>query len=346
MQRFPRLRLDLLAACSMAAFLSACSEPVGEIESPEPPAQISEAEQRLAEVTQIAEQGALPEPLVAAVTPEGQYIPDVLRCLMDRDTTLISAHRGGVEPGFPEHAIETFANTLSGGPMLLEMDVRRTADGVLVMMHDESLERTTTGTGNVEDLTFAELTGLQLVDNEGEVTNYRIPSLSEVLNWARGRAYVQLDLKRTVPVEELVEAIVAHDALGYAMVITYTEEDALRAAQANGDVVVSIQLTEPERLAALSAAGVNTERLVGWMGVQRELDPSVWSHLDDAGIPPVAGTLWHLDGAVLESGDSTIYRDFAEAGVAMIATDLHWTAYEALEERQDTVAAFRACTQQ
>lgn len=337
-----RYRTALLPTVLVSVLLYACGEPVGEIEMPEPGAAVSEAERRLADATRHS--AVLPEPLVPAVAPEGQRVTDVLRCLMERNTTVISAHRGGVEPGFPEHAIETFANTLAGGPMLLEMDVRRTADGVLVMMHDEELDRTTNGTGNISDLTFAELSGLQLVDNEGNVTPYRIPSLSEVLNWARGRAFVQLDLKRTVPVEELVAAITANDAISYSMVITYTTEDALRAAQASGEVVISIQLTEPERLETLTAAGVDPARLVGWTGVQRGVDPSVWSHLLEAGIPPVAGTLWHIDSAVLESGEAGIFAEFADAGIAMIATDIHWIAYEALEERQNTVAAFRACT--
>ena len=336
-----RYRTALLSSV-FALMLAACPEPVGEIEAPAPAPAVSEAEQRLADATR--ETASLPEPLIAANAPAGQSIPDVLRCLMDRDVTLVSAHRGGVEPGYPEHAIETFANTLSGAPMLLEMDVRRTADGVLVMMHDESLERTTTGTGNVSDLTFAELSAFQLIDNEGEITPYRIPSLSEVLSWARGRAFVQLDLKRTVPVEELVEAIIENDALSYAMVITYETGDALRAAAVSDEVVISIQLTDPDRLTTLTDAGVDPARLIGWAGVQRELDPAVWAHLLEAGIPPVAGTLWHIDGQVLESGDASIYAGFADAGVAMIASDLHWTVWETLETRQDTTAAFTACT--
>lgn len=344
MRLFDPAILKLAGVSALSLFLAACPEPVGEIEMPEPSGELSEAERRLAEAAPASD--TLPEPLVAAVAPDGQSIPDVLRCLMDRDVTLVSAHRGGVEPGYPEHAIETFANTLSGGPMLLEMDVRRTADGVLVMMHDESLDRTTNGTGNISEMTFAELSAFQLIDNEGELTPYRIPSLSEVLSWARGRAFVQLDLKRTVPVEDLVEAIVANDALSYAMVITYETEDALRAAAASDEVVISIQLTDPERLETLTEAGIDPARLVGWAGVQRELDPTVWAHLLEAGIPPVAGTLWHIDSEVLESGDTSIYAGFADAGVAMIASDLHWTVYEALEARQDTVASFRACTAQ
>ena len=94
--------------------------------------------------------------------------------------------------------LSSAANTLAQGPLILELDLRRTADGVIVLMHDETLDRTTTGTGDISQMSFADLAQFQLVDNEGEVTPYRIPSLSEVLNWARGRALVQLDVKRTV----------------------------------------------------------------------------------------------------------------------------------------------------
>ena len=65
---------------------------------------------------------------------------------------LVSAHRGGPVPGLPENAVETFEYALNHAPALIETDVRRTADGVLVLMHDETLDRTTTGTGRVDDV--------------------------------------------------------------------------------------------------------------------------------------------------------------------------------------------------
>ncbi|KPP81545.1 MAG: glycerophosphoryl diester phosphodiesterase [Oceanicaulis sp. HLUCCA04] len=335
-------RFLMLASPAVALLIAACSEPVGEIEIPERSEVASEAEMRLAEAVQA--ETSLPEPLVPAMVAEGQRTTDVLRCLRDRDATIVSAHRGGVEPGFPENAIESAANTLAQGPLILELDLRRTADGVIVLMHDETLDRTTTGTGDISQMSFADLAQFQLVDNEGEVTPYRIPSLSEVLNWARGRALVQLDVKRTVPVEEVVASIVENDAVAYSAVITYTLEDALRAAAADENVIISIEITDQERLDALQAAGVDRSRLMAWTGVHREPVPEIWDLVAAADIPVAFGALWYIDSAVLESGDTSIYREIADGGVTVIASDLHWTAYEALEERQDTVAAFQACT--
>lgn len=335
-------RFLMLGSSAIALLIAACAEPVGEIETPERSEIASEAEMRLAEAVQ--EETSLPEPLVPAVVTEGQRTTDVLRCLRDRDATIISAHRAGVEPGFPENAIESAANTLAQGPLILELDLRRTADGVIVLMHDETLDRTTTGTGDISEMSFADLAAFQLVDNEGEVTPYRIPSLSEVLNWARGRALVQLDVKRTVPVEEVVAAIVENDAVAYSAVITYTLEDALRAAAADENVVISIEITDQERLDALLEAGVDRSRLMAWTGVHREPVPEIWDLVTAADIPVAFGALWYIDRDVLESGDTSIYREIADGGVTVIASDLHWTVYGALEERQDSVAAFRACT--
>lgn len=286
---------------------------------------------------------ALPEPLIAADVPAGQIIPDVLRCLRDSNTALISAHRGGWAPGYPENALETIAHTLSRGPLIIEMDIRRTADGVLVVLHDETLERTTTGTGNISELTLEEIRHLNLVDAEGTVTDFRIPLLSEVLDWARGRALLQLDVKSSVPIEEVVAAVAAQDAVGYSAVVSYTLEDALRAAEADPHVALSIEITDQARLDALMAAGVSPGRIMAWSGVHPAPVPEIWTMLHAAGIPAAFGALWYIDGAVLETGDASIYANIADGGVAVIATDLHWTAYETLAGRQDTEAAYRAC---
>ena len=285
----------------------------------------------------------LPEPLVAADVPVGKIVPDVLRCLRDRNTTLVSAHRGGWGPGYPENAIETLAHTLSRGPLIIEIDIRRTADGVLVVLHDDTLERTTTGTGAVSELMMEEISNLQLVDTEGTVTDFRIPLLSEVLEWARGRALLQLDVKSSVPVEEVVAAVAEHDAIGYSAVVSYTLEDALRAAAANPRVALSIEITDRERLEALIAAGVAPGRIMAWSGVHPAPVPDIWAMLREADIPVAFGALWYIDTAVLETGDASIYSEIADGGVAVIATDLHWTAYDGLATRQDTLAAYRAC---
>jgi glycerophosphoryl diester phosphodiesterase len=76
----------------------------------------------------------------------------------------VSAHRGGSQPKFPENCIATFENTLKHTYAIMEIDPRYTKDGVIVVHHDATLERTTTGEGRVADMTLQELKELRLKD--------------------------------------------------------------------------------------------------------------------------------------------------------------------------------------
>ena len=93
---------------------------------------------------------------------------------------LISGHRGGRGKGYPENSMETFENTLSYTPATFEIDPRLTKDSVIVLFHDDTLERTSNGTGKVSDYTWEELQNFRLKDPEGNITNYRIPTTARL----------------------------------------------------------------------------------------------------------------------------------------------------------------------
>ncbi|MEO0755238.1 MAG: glycerophosphodiester phosphodiesterase family protein, partial [Pseudomonadota bacterium] len=86
------------------------------------------------------------------------------------------------------------APVLDQVPALLEVDVRESRDGALVLMHDDTVDRTTTGSGLVADLTLAELKALRLLDNDGRETDFQIPTLGEALSAIGGRTILQLDV--------------------------------------------------------------------------------------------------------------------------------------------------------
>jgi glycerophosphoryl diester phosphodiesterase len=112
---------------------------------------------------------------------------------------LLSAHRGGAGPDFPENCLATFEHTLRHAWSMLEIDLRYTKDGHLVLHHDPTLNRTTNGTGRVADHTLQELQQLRLKDRNGNLTAHRIPTLDETMIWARGKTILILD-KKEVPV--------------------------------------------------------------------------------------------------------------------------------------------------
>jgi len=73
----------------------------------------------------------------------------------DLPLPIVSAHRGGSRQGFPENCIATFEDTLQHAFAILEIDPRYTQDGEIVVLHDSTLERTTTGDGLVGSCPFS-----------------------------------------------------------------------------------------------------------------------------------------------------------------------------------------------
>ncbi|MFP4519989.1 MAG: glycerophosphodiester phosphodiesterase family protein [Oceanicaulis sp.] len=284
----------------------------------------------------------LPEP--AAPLDSETTLSAYLRCLDDADVTVVSGHRGGPEPGYPENAIETLAHTLSHGPFLLEVDVRETADGVFVLMHDETLERTTTGEGRIDATDWEALQTYRLVDNDGAVTPFRAPSLAEALAWAEGRALLQLDVKAGVDIAELTRFVARSGARDRAAVVAYTVDDALAAAAADPHVSVSVEITSAERLAELIEGGLDKSRLMAWTGVAPEPKPELWAFLEAEQIPAAFGSLWYMDGVVAETGDASIYAELAGAGVDVLSSDLHRLAAETIAAAKDPEPAVTACT--
>jgi glycerophosphoryl diester phosphodiesterase len=108
---------------------------------------------------------------------------------------MISGHRGGMLEGYPENSIASCEKTLSLMPSFFEIDPRLTKDSVLVLMHDATIDRTTTGKGKVSDYTYAELQQFYLKDRQGNVTEYKIPTLDEMLEWGKDKTVFNFDNK-------------------------------------------------------------------------------------------------------------------------------------------------------
>lgn len=106
----------------------------------------------------------------------------------------IAAHRGAHQH-FPENSIPAINEAIKLGITIVELDIRSTKDGVLILMHDKMLDRTTTGKGDVSNFTYAEIQGLRLLTPHGEPTPYRIPTLKEALKACKNKLIVDIDFK-------------------------------------------------------------------------------------------------------------------------------------------------------
>jgi len=145
---------------------------------------------------------------------------------------LVFAHRGA-SAAAPENTLEAFALALEMGADILELDVHATSDGVVVVIHDETVDRTSNGSGRVAALTLADLRsfdfGYDFSPDGGSTFPYRardvrIPTLDEVFE-RFPRARVNVEIKQTVPdILDRVWAVVRQRAAEDRVLITVPSE--------------------------------------------------------------------------------------------------------------------------
>ncbi len=115
---------------------------------------------------------------------------------------MVAAHRACWVEGPPENSLAAIAACVPIGADIVEIDVTLTRDGVPILLHDPTLDRTTNGTGPASDHTLAEIRQLRLRAAAGgpdaPLTDEKIPTLEEALELAKGRLLVNLDVKGEV----------------------------------------------------------------------------------------------------------------------------------------------------
>jgi glycerophosphoryl diester phosphodiesterase len=253
---------------------------------------------------------------------------------------LISAHRGGPVPGFPENALPTFERSMGFGPMLLEMDLRATADGRILVLHDAELDRTTTGSGPVGEFRLEELRDLRLLGDEGTPEGAWLPTLQEALAWAEGRAILRLDVKRGVTPEMVVAEIREAGAEARVMVIAQGLDE-VTAYQALAPELMLSFWHDPDRVGYLTEEAYDalvatdhdpTRFIVGLGSMNAGWSPELLERLRARGIRGMVSTFGELDRAAMEEGAWEGFCPLVEAGVGLLITDAVEAAARAIRE--------------
>ncbi|NBC05154.1 MAG: glycerophosphodiester phosphodiesterase [Bacteroidetes bacterium] len=110
----------------------------------------------------------------------------------DSDQVLVVAHRGMWREA-PENSLLAIEKSIALGVDMVEIDVRETKDGHLVLMHDETIDRTTNATGKVTEWSLDSLKTVKLRNGLDRVTEFGIPTLEEALLVSRGKILLNLD---------------------------------------------------------------------------------------------------------------------------------------------------------
>lgn len=145
----------------------------------------------------------------------------------------IIAHRGGAALA-PENTLACFCKGIEAGADMIELDIHLTKDGEIVVCHDQTVDRTTDGTGKIRDLTLQQIRQLHVVDADGNLTDEHLPTMQEVFDLV-GQARAEgsscgilIEIKRTRNIyqgieEKLLQQISDNGARDWVIVQSFND---------------------------------------------------------------------------------------------------------------------------
>jgi glycerophosphoryl diester phosphodiesterase len=242
----------------------------------------------------------------------------------------ISAHRGGGDyAGYPENCVESFQYIANQIPVVIECDIELTKDSVLVLMHDNSLDRTTSGKGRLLNQNWLEIKDFTLKDNAGTATNFKIPTLDKALEWGRGKVIYTLDVKRNTPYHLVVEAVRKHKAQNYAVIITYDDKQVKTVYDLDPNLMISASIRDMKEYERLQKLGIPDRNLIAFVGT-REPNKEFCDFLHQKQICTILGTLGNLDKMAVAKGDD-LYKKWVNLGADVLSSDRPIEAYKAIQ---------------
>lgn len=267
--------------------------------------------------------------------PESAYYGDIER-------PLVIAHQGG-DGVWPGDTMFAFENAVAIGADVLEMDAHITQDGHIVLMHDEEVDRTTDGTGLIEDLTLDELKQLDAAydwsNDEGKTFPYRsqgiqVPTLDELFQKFPQMRYV-IEIKLTEnPIDKpLCDLIREHNMQEKAMIASFHDEAMQNFRATCPEVATSASRGEVTRFVLLGKVFLSGLIIPQYESIQPPYDPAESKNIPimtrrfirEAHAKNIAVEPWTVN-------DPDLMRQYIEWGVDGIMTDRPDLMIEVLRE--------------
>lgn len=183
-----------------------------------------------------------------------------------QDGPIILAHQGGEEL-MPSNTLPAFQNAVDLGVEVLEMDIHATRDGILVVMHDATVDRTTNGSGAIKEMTFAEIRQLDAGDywtnDNGHTYPYRahgfqVPSLEELLQTFPNQR-MNIEIKQSEPslVPTFCQMLRDYQMTDQVLVASFHQQPMLEMRQTCPEVATSMVQAEIQPFWVLNLLGLS-----------------------------------------------------------------------------------------
>lgn len=196
----------------------------------------------------------------------------------DATQVTIVAHRG-LAAGVPENTLAALGKSVERGVPVIELDVRETADGQLVILHDETLDRTTSCSGSLAATYHAQLRSCDAGGGQ------RVPSLADALDFIRDKpARLLLDIKQGTSLGRVIRQVRANGAAPKLIFGLRRARDVSRVRRELPGSSILAFITDARDAPTFAAAGADIIRLwsdwveadPGHIRRTRALGPEVW----------------------------------------------------------------------
>jgi glycerophosphoryl diester phosphodiesterase len=246
-----------------------------------------------------------PIALLLAALPLSQQ-PFFSTPVRDPRRPLVCAHRGRIQGSELENSVAVMKYTFQRGVPMIEFDLRESKDGVVFLCHDESLERTTNGSGLLASYTADQLSHVLLRDSSGKVTSEPLNRFDDLLDWARQtNVDLLVDLKDTPP-SVAIQAIRKHGLEHRVILLTFDQKTARAAVAADAEITVSI-LARTKR--EVDAALLNAHGHALALYVPQSADIALYEYARRTGSLTITDTLGKPDDEAIAKSAS-VYQAF------------------------------------
>lgn len=226
---------------------------------------------------------------------------------------LVCAHRA-YHKFAPENSLESIKKAIEAKIDIVEIDVNTTKDGVLVLMHDNKIDRTTNGTGYIRDFTFAELSNLFLVMNDS-VTTHKIPTLQEVLEISKNKIILNLDIKN-VEISKLYQQLKENNMQNDVFSFIWDRKKIAEILAIDSTYAVLPLVSNSKEM--MYYAKIITSKLQHFDEKSLNLENMTWAKKN--AIQVFMNSLWHVD-KLFEKNNTASMDKIIELRPAIIQTD-------------------------
>ncbi len=248
------------------------------------------------------------------------------------EKVLVASHRGDWR-NWPENSIPAIESAIAMGVDIIELDLKLTADSVLVLMHDKKIDRTTTGRGAVCDITYDSVRNVRLRAGQGIATHWRVPTFEEALEVCRDRAVVNID--QGFQYYDLIHPILERTGmLSQSLIkgrLTAREVDAVFSKYAENSLFMPIvNFSKPHLEEIVESYRMQTvpplTYEVCWSAEDARVD-AFMREVVDGGSKLWVNSLWpslnagYCDDAAAEGDVASIYGHLLDLGATVIQTD-------------------------